>query len=349
MSDREFRADDLPSAQEVIALIKKNKRYIIVGVGLVLAVVIAFNSYFQVEPEEEAVVLRFGAPLPSTFEPGLHLKLPFVDQVHKVPVQRQHRLEFGYRSDEGERATVRQEHEMESLMLTGDLELVHVQWSLLYRIDDMRTWLFKVRDQEQTIRDISMSVMRQLVGDYSLHEVLTIKVHEIQVEARRETQIALSERVPTGVIITELAIRNTDVPRGAREAFARFNRTEPSIRRQLNEAKAELDQVTGTAQADYKRAVGEAERTYAQVVQNAEGEATAFLAQWEEYRQAQDVTRQWLYLATITEVFANVDRKVILDSGKGGGSPALNILPLTDLLKQEGPPRASAATREAGR
>ncbi len=345
MAEREFQNDDLPSPQEILDMIKRNKRYIIGGIGLLLVAIVAFSSYFQVEPEEEAVVLRFGAPLEETFGPGLHFKIPFVDQVHKVAVERQHRLEFGFRSNPGQKTEVRERgYEEESLMLTGDLQLVHVRWSLIYKIDEIKTWLFEVKDQENTIRDISKAVMRQLVGDYSLHEVLTVKIRELQQVAMRETQIALRDKVPTGVVITELSIRNTDVPAGARQAFEEFNRTEPDVRRELDQAKAAYDQVTADAEREKKRAVGQAEREYAQVTSNAEGEGKAFLDQWAEYKQAPGITKQWMYLQTMTRVLSGADSKLVLDSEGAAGS-TLKLLPLTDMMKDAKVAAPAAATK----
>ncbi|MCA9634379.1 MAG: hypothetical protein KC766_42325, partial [Myxococcales bacterium] len=232
-------------------------------------------------------------------------------------------------------------------MLTGDLELVQVQWSLIYKIDDIRTWLFKVEDQERTIGDISMSIMRQLVGDYSFHEVLTTKKRELQELAQKETQRALAERVPTGVIVTELAIKSTDVPAGARDAFKQFNETEPLVRKTLDEAKADLDKVTGDAEAEKKRAVGEAQRAAEKVVKNARGEAQAFLAQLAEYKLAPGITRQWLYFQTMSKVFAGVDRKLLVDGAGEGAPPTLSLLPLDKLLEgQGGPPPGGARTEE---
>jgi len=346
MAERDFPHDDLPGPQEIIDWLKRNKRYIITGLGLLLVVLLAFGAYFQVEPEEEAVVLRFGEPLTETYGPGLHFKIPFVDEVHTVAVERQHRLEFGFRSDPGkDTEVVERGYEQESLMLSGDLQLVHVRWSLIYKIDEIRTWLFEVKGQEETIRDISQAIMRQLVGDYSLHELLTVKLRELQDLAREETQKALRDKVPTGVVVTELSIRNTDVPAKAREAFERFNRTEPAVKAELSQARAELDQITGSAEREKKRAVGQAQQRYAEVVRNAEGEAEAFRTQLQEYVGAEAITRQWLYLQTMTKVLDNVDRKLVID---GDGSGALKLLPLDAFLGGDARATTGGAPRVQG-
>ena len=302
------------------------------SLGLVfLLVILAYGSFFQVEPEEECVVLRFGAPQPEVYGPGLHFKIPLVDRAYVVPVERQHRIEFGFRSDPGKVSNIQEAgFERESLMLTGDLLLAHVRWSVIYKIDDIETWLFYVANQEETIRDIANSVMRQLVGDYSLHELLTVKVRELQDKAMAATQDALRVKVPTGVVITELSIRATDVPGGAMAAFDEFNRTEPDVRRMLAEAKASQHYVVGDAEQNRKVAIGQAEKQKEQVVKNAEGEAGAFLAQLEEYRQAPEITKQWLYLEAMSGVLSNVEEKINIDENEGAG--AVKVLPLKDLM-----------------
>lgn len=309
------------------------KSLVMVGIGLVVVLLI-FGCFFQVEPEEEAVVLRFGKPRPEIYGAGLHTKIPLVDRAYVVPVERQHRIEFGFRSTPGKVTTVQEEgYERESLMLTGDLLLTHVRWSVIYKIDDIETYLFKVVNKEETIRDVANSVMRQLVGDYSLHELLTTKVRELQDAAMAETQRALRVKVPTGVIITELSIRSTDVPAGAKRAFDEFNRTEPDVRRRLAEAKAAQHNVVGDAEQNRKVAIGQAEKEKAKVVQNAEGEAQAFLEKLTEYQHAPEITEQWIYLQAMTAVLTGVKEKILLDDE--GGS-AIKLLPLKDLMGSRG-------------
>lgn len=340
MSEREFGTDDLPDPREIFEKVKQKQRFIWLGIAAILVVVLALSSWFTVEPDERAIVLRFGAPIEEggtvvEYKPGLHFKIPLVDDVNKVAVERQYRLEFGFRSDPGKVTTVKETgFDKESLMLTGDLQLVHVRWSIIYQIRDPRVWLFDVKDQEATIRDITMAVMRQLVGDYSLNEVLTVKVREIQQLAKDMTNAALQKKVPTGVAITELAIKTTDVPQGAREAFDEFNRTEPEVRRTLAEAKAAQHNVTGDAELKKKQAVGIAEKDKAELVLNAEGEAAAFEEQLDKYLKAPEITRQWMYLQTMTNVMTQVD-KVILEGG-GLMNETVKLLPLTDMLTPTG-------------
>lgn len=333
MSDREFGSgDDFPDPREVFDRMKENMGVVWVVGGLIVVLVLGFASFFQVEPEEEAVVLRLGKPTGESYGPGLHFKIPFVDQVFKVATARQHRLEFGFRSDPGKKTIVRTaEHEAESMMLTGDLQLVHVRWSLIYQIENIETFVFEVKDQESTIRDVSAAIMRQLVGDYSLHELLTVKVGELETEALRVTQEALRVDVPTGIRITELAIRETDVPRQAKKIFNQFNSTEPKIRAKLDEAKTSQTKVTGGAEKLKKVAIGEARRKYNEITLNAEGEATAFLSQLKEFQLAPEITKQWMYLQAMQEVMSSVDDKLIIDSTGGASDGVLKLLPLTEM------------------
>jgi len=338
MSDREYGSgDDFPDPREVFERMKQNMGVVYIVGGLVTLLVLGYMSFFQVEPEEEAVVLRLGKPTGESYGPGLHFKIPFVDQVFKVATERQYRLEFGFRSNPGKKTLITTKgYRHESEMLTGDLQLVHVRWSLIYQIEDIETFLFEVKDQEETIRDVSAAIMRQLVGDYSLHELLTVKVGALQAEALKVTQEALRVDVPTGIRITELAIRETDVPPEAKEIFNEFNRTEPDIRRQLDEAKTSYTSVTGEAEKLKKTAIGDAQRKYNEIVLNAEGEANAFLAQLKEFQAAPDITRQWMFLQAMQEVMKDVDEKIVLDdtSKAGGSDGVVKFLPLSDMMSR---------------
>jgi membrane protease subunit HflK len=327
--------DDLPEnglgaalkeLQPFLALLRSKRGPILAVVAMVALMVGLSMVFFQLEPEEEAVVLRLGKPIPKTFGPGLHMKIPVVDQVFKVPVSRQQRLEFGFRS--GKKAG--KDYSLESLMLTGDLMLVQVRWSLVYKIEDIHAWLFKIKGREPTVRDISMAVMRQIVGDYSLEEVLTTKQLEIATLATESTQAALREKVPTGVVITEVAIKTADVPKAARKAFDDLTRTLAKVQGELAEAKADQDNAIGVARSKKNEAIGRAEKLREQVTENARGEAAAFLAKTAEYERAPEITRQWMYLSTMTKVLKGLDEKLIIEDSKG--SAIAKHLPLKDFF-----------------
>jgi len=332
-----WKFDDMPESglgviiKPLLKYLKDRGQKLLTLAGLVFMLIVAFSVFFQLEPEEEAVVLRFGQPRAEEFGPGLHTKIPFVDEVFVVPVNRQHRLEFGFRSasEDGTQGD-RPDADQESLMLTGDLMLVHVRWSLVYRIDDIHIWLFEIKDRESTIRDISMGVMRQIVGDYSLDEVLTTKQLEIATLAHSTTQAALREKVPTGVHITEVAIKSADVPENARKAFDDLTRTLAKVQGELAEAKADQDNAIGAARQKKNEDLGKAEKELAQVTENAHGEAAAFIAKATEYHWAPEITRQWMFLKTMKRVLMGVDEKIIIEDSKGSGVSM--HLPLKDFF-----------------
>ena len=344
-----WKMDDLPEHGLGVALepllkylepLKGKGRTIFIALAVVAGLATVSQIFFQLEPEEEAMVLRFGKPLPDVLTSGLHTRVPFVDQVYKVPVHRQQRMEFGYRSNASSPAkSITAGHGSESLMLTGDLMLVHVLWSLVYKIEDIDPWLFEIKDREQTIRDISMGVMRQIVGDYSLDEVLTTKQLEIATLAQEATQAALRDKVPTGVVITEVAIKTTDVPEAARKAFDDLTRTLAKVQGELAEAKADQDNVIGSARRQKNETIGKAEKRRSQIIENASGEASAFLAKLNEYQRAPEITRQWMYLKTMTKVLAELDEKLVIEDGQGAG--IAKHLPLKDFF----PPPVQVAER----
>jgi len=344
-----WKMDDLPEHGLGVALqplvkylepLKGKGRSIFIALAVLAAVTTVSQIFFQLEPEEEAIVLRFGKPLPDVFTSGLHTRIPFVDQVYKVPVHRQQRMEFGYRSSHSSPGkSSKPSHSTESLMLTGDLMLVHVLWSLVYKIEDISPWLFEIKDREQTIRDISMGVMRQILGDYSLDEVLTTKQLEIANLAQETTQAALRDKVPTGVVITEVAIKTTDVPKAARKAFDDLTRTLAKVQGELAEAKADQDNVIGSARRQKNETIGKAEKGRSQIIENATGEASAFLAKLNEYERAPEITRQWMYLRTMTTVLAGLDEKLVIEDGKSGS--IAKHLPLKDFF----PPIPQVAER----
>ena len=333
----EWKFDDMPESglavviKPLVKFLKARGKMLFTLAGFVFMLIVVVSVFFQLEPEEEAVVLRFGQPRAEEFGPGLHMKIPLVDEVFVVPVNRQHRLEFGFRSpSEVGKPGDKLDADQESLMLTGDLMLVHVRWSLVYKIDDIHTWLFEIKDREPTIRDISMGVMRQIVGDYSLDEVLTTKQLEIANLAQDTTQSALRDKVPTGVLITEVAIKSADVPDAAREAFDDLTRTLAKVQGELAEAKAEQDNVIGMARNEKNETIGIAERDRTQIIDNARGEAVAFLAKAAEYERAPEITRQWMYLNTMTLVLNGLDEKLVIEDG--GGSGIAKHLPLKDFF-----------------
>lgn len=323
---RGFGGNDLPDPQELLEKLRQYGKWIGLGILLLIAMAVSASSFFQVEPEEQAVILRFGRPVGEPLEPGLHFKIPFADTVLKIPVERNHRIEIGFRSDPGKVTAVSEKgFDPESLMLTGDLSLAHVRWSVLYKIKDIRHYLFNVKDPEETVKDVAMAVMRQVIGDYSLDEVLTGKYDEIASQAKVLTQKALDE-VATGVEVTSVSIQKSEVPERAKEAFDKLNRSVANVRSEIIGAYARRKQIRGESEEQRQTVIGAAEGRQSKIVQNAEGEAQAYNAKLGQYRLAPEVTRLWMGLEGIGTLLEAAVEKTVVDDASG----VLKVLPLRD-------------------
>ena len=300
---------------------------ILLGVLLVTAVGVGFTAVFTVEPEEEGVVLRFGQ-FQRTVEPGLHLKLPYpLESVYKVPTQRQLKEEFGFRT---QRADVRSEYDEsgsyadERLMLTGDLNVASVEWIAQYRVKDPYHYLFKVRSIRSTFRDMNEAVMRQIVGDRSVTEVLTIGRQEIAVEAERMLQ-ELCDEYETGIQVEQVVLQNVTPPDPVKPAFDEVNQAQQERERLINEARTAFNKVIPAARGQAEETIAQAEGYALERVNRAEGEAARFTALREAFERSPVVTRQRIYLETMSEIYPKAKEKIVVSEG------AKNVLPLLQI------------------
>lgn len=299
-------------------------RWVLVGVGCVLLLVLLFSSYYTVKTEEQAVVLRFGRYVGTT-EPGLHFKLPFgIDRAIKVPVSKVHKEEFGFRTA---RAGVRTEYEAAAdpdikFMLTGDLNIATVEWVVQYRIRDAREWLFNVRDQTAAIRDLSECVTRQVVGDHTVTEVVGAKRDSIKSQIQDQLQIAVNA-YQLGVQIETVELQNVNPPDAVKASFNEVNSAEQERSRMENEALKERNRVIPRARGKAKQELEQAEGYAIDRVNRAKGDVARFQEMLEAYKESPEVTRQRLYLETIERVLPKVKRIVVADE-----SGVLKLLPL---------------------
>ena len=299
----------------------------VIAIGILVAVLL-FTGYDQVEPDEVAVVQRFGRLVRVT-EPGPHLQLPFgIETVKKVPVQQQLKMEFGFRTAE---AGVRTRYEApsddshaEASMLTGDLNVAQVEWIVQFRIKDPRAWLFHVRDVERTFRAMSEAAMREVVGDHSVDEVLTIGRESIAAQAKERLQ-ALCDRYAIGIEVQQLVLQNVNPPDPVKPAFNEVNQAIQEKERAINEAWAEYNKAVPRAKGEADQAVHGAEGYAVQRVNNAQGEADRFQALYEEYHKAPAVTRRRIYLETMARLLPKLGRKVIVDEKARGVLPLLQV------------------------
>ena len=293
--------------------------------GLV-ALLVGFNSLYQIQPEEVGVVLRFGRYVRTT-DPGLRAKFPFAEEVLKVPVQRQLKQEFGFRTiDAGIRTQYASERQFagEAVMLTGDLNVAVVEWIVQYRVADPYLFLFKVRNLEDTFRAMNEAVMREVVGDRTVTEVLTVGRQEI--ESRVEERLQnLANQYEMGITIDQVVLQDVNPPDPVKPSWDEVNQAQQQRDRMINEARAEYNRVIPRARGEAEQTVLRAEGYALERVNRSEGEAVRFNAVYDEYRRAPEVTRRRLYLETMQRILPKVGRKVYIDKDATGVLPLLSL------------------------
>jgi membrane protease subunit HflK len=296
--------------------------------AVLVVLVFLFTSYYQVEPDEVGVVQRFGRFV-GTSGPGPHLKIPFgVDSVTKVPVQRTLKLEFGFRTVraaiKSEFAPPTPETAAESAMLTGDLNVAVVEWVVQYKITDPKKYLFDVREPTATFRDMSEAVMRQVVGDHSVDEVITIGRETIALEAKQQLQ-DLCNLYGIGIDVQQLVLQDVNPPDPVKPAFNEVNQAIQEKERAINDAWADYNKSVPRAKGEAEQAIRSAEGYALERVNKAQGDASRFEALYEEYRKAAAVTRKRIYFETLAQVLPKVGRKLIVDEKARGILPLLQL------------------------
>jgi len=295
-------------------------------VVVVLVLLLGFSSLYQVQPEEVGVVLQFGKYM-RTEDPGLRIKIPFVEEVLKVPVQRQLKQEFGFRTAE---SMVRTQYMTagqfadEAIMLTGDLNVAVVEWIVQYRAADPYLFLFKVRNLEETFRAMNEAVMREVVGDRTVTEVLTIGRQEIEASVKERLQ-ALANQYETGITVDQVVLQDVNPPDPVKPSWDEVNQAQQQRDRMINEARAEYNRVIPRAHGEAQQAVLQAEGYALERVNRSEGDALRFTAIYDEYRLAPEVTRRRLYLETMQRILPQVGRKLYVDKDTTGILPLLSL------------------------
>ena len=297
------------------------------AVGLIVAAVVAFGALYQVQPEEVGVVLRFGRYVRAT-EPGLRAKIPFAETVLKVPVQRQLKQEFGFRTMEPgirtQYAAFDRDATEESVMLTGDLNVAVVEWIVQYRVADPYLYLFKVRNLEDTFRAMNEAIMREVVGDRTVTEVLTVGRQEIESRVGERLQ-DLANQYEMGITIDQVVLQDVNPPDPVKPSWDEVNQAQQQRDRMINEARAEYNRVIPRARGEAEQTVLQAEGYALDRVNRAQGEATRFAAVESAYRQAPEVTRRRLYLETMQRILPRVGRKLYVDEDATGVLPLLSL------------------------
>ena len=299
---------------------------IIIGVVALAAV---SSIFYQVEPDEEAVVLRLGK-YTGTTQPGLHYKLPFgIDKVVKVKTRRVHQAEFGFRTrnvDSVRRTTYSTKNfDLESLMLTGDLNVADVEWVVHFQISDPYKFLFKTNDPTRNVRDVSESIMRRVVGDRLVTEVLTTGRSEIASEAKTLVQQVV-DKYDMGVSIVTVKLQDVNPPDVVKPSFNEVNEAKQEQEKVINQAEEAYNRVIPEAKGKAKQIITEAEGYARAVVNRAKGDADSFLSRMKEYRRAPQITRKRIYLETMEQIYSNLEGMTIVDPKVKGVLPVYSKL-----------------------
>lgn len=296
----------------------------------IVVVAIIFTTWFTVDPEEAGIVLRFGKfarQVPS----GLHLKLPFpFERVVKVPIERQLKEEFGFRTKE---AGVRTEYSTEdlsseSLMLTGDLNVAVVEWTAQFRVRDPYKYLFRVRNVRKTFRDMNETVMREVIGDRSVNEVLTVGRQEIAAEVEQKLQ-ALCDQYETGIKLEQIVLQDVNPPDAVKPSFNEVNQAQQEREKLINQARADYNQIIPRAKGRAQQTLEQSEGFATDRVNRARGDAELFTQVHAAYQRAPEVTRRRMYLETMAEIYPKVTRKIVMDENLKGVLP---LLPLQNAI-----------------
>ena len=316
---------DQPPALQTLQMPHIPVRLIAGIVATILLIVLAWTSSYTVQAESEGVVLRFGKFL-KTVEPGLHFKLPFgIDRVTVLPTRRQLKLEFGFSTpaytnpdqpgkDAGE----------ERSMVTGDLNAALVEWVVQYRIEDPKQYLFDVRNPGQTLRDLSEAAMREVIGDRTVDEVITIGRQDIEISALARMQ-ELAKRYMLGIRVDQVQLKNVNPPAEVQASFNEVNKAQQDRENAINVANGDYNEAVPRARGQADQMIRAAEGYRFKRVNEAQGDVASFSAILAEYVKAPEITRTRLYLETMSDVLPATGEKIIVDDSMR------NLLPILPL------------------
>ncbi|MFO7846602.1 MAG: FtsH protease activity modulator HflK [Balneolaceae bacterium] len=299
-----------------------NIKIIVFGV---VVIAMLFSAFYTVDPEEVGIVQRFGE-YTRTAESGLNFKVPFVEKVRIVPVERQLKQEFGYRTvSAGVQSQYQKRgYEIESLMLTGDLNLGDVEWVVQYRISDPYDYLFKVRNPEKTLRDMSEAAMREVVGNRTVNEVLTTGRASVAARVQEILQ-ELNIEYETGVRIEQVVLQDINPPEPVKRSFNAVNEAQQQRETLINQAESDYNSVIPRARGEALQTIQQAEGYSTNRTNTALGEVAAFNELHREYLLAPQITKQRIYYETIQDLLPKIGNKVIIDQDGG------NVLPLLQM------------------
>lgn len=288
---------------------------------------ILWSALYTVPSDSVAVIQRFGKYIKDV-PPGLHLKFPLgIDSAKIVPVKRQLKQEFGFATpgaNDPNQSPRNNQGRRETQMVTGDLNAALVEWVVQYRIPDPVKFLFEVREPSETLRYVSESVMREVVGDRTVDEVITIGRQEIESEALTKMQ-ALSTKYAMGISIDQVQLKNINPPKPVQESFNEVNQAQQEKEKLINEARRDYNKVIPLALGEKDQRIREADGYRLKRINEAEGDAARFNALYAEYIKAPEVTKRRIYIETLQTVLPNIRSKIIIDERTNNVLPLLNL------------------------
>ena len=304
-------------------LFKKHLKKVLLGLFLLI---LAFTAIKTVGPEEEGVVLYLGQ-YNRTVQPGLNFIIPFgIEEIYKIPVQRQLKQEFGFRTTAAGTNTEYSERGFgdESLMLTGDLNLADVEWVVQYRIVDSYRYLFKVRNAEDALRDMAEAAMRKTVGDRTVNEVLTVGRQAVATNVEILLQ-EMCKEYDNGIRIDQVVLQDVTPPEPVKPSFNAVNQAQQERETLINQAESEYNQVIPRARGEAQETIQLAEAYKLNRVNGAAGEAARFNSLYEEYVKASEVTKKRIYFETLERILPKIGDKIIVDQKGNSVLPLLNL------------------------
>lgn len=294
---------------------------------LILSGFSVWTALYTVPSDSVAVVQRFGKYIHDV-PPGLHLKFPLgIDLATIVPVKRQLKQEFGFSTPgatDPYQSPRKYDHNRETQMVTGDLNAALVEWVVQYRISNPVKFLFEVREPSETLRYVSESVMREVVGDRTVDEVITVGRQDIESEALTKMQ-ELSTKYAMGLSIDQVQLKNINPPKPVQESFNEVNQAQQEKEKLINEARRDYNKVIPLALGEKDQRIREADGYRLKRINEAEGDAARFNALYAEYIKAPEVTKRRIYIETMQEVLPKVRSKIIIDEQTSNVLPLLNL------------------------
>jgi len=305
---------------------KSKKTTLPLIIGILVVISLLKGAFYTIQPSEVGVILRFGKVIKTT-SPGLHFKLPFgIEKAIPVPVEKVYTSEFGFRTrTSGVKSVYSQKsYDDESLMLTGDLNVLDLEWIVQFKIQDPFMALFNVRNVDKTIRDISESVLRRIVGNHAFNEVLTTKRIDINNQAQKEMQDIL-DSYEIGIQIVKLKLQDVNPPEQVKPAFNEVNQAKQEREKLKNQAWEVYNQKIPQAKGEALKRVKEAEGYALEKINIAQGDTKRFLLLYAEYAQAKEITLRRLYLEKMQDTLTHAGKKYILDPKEKGILPLLKL------------------------